>query len=393
MKTITEKQARRTRTVGVHRVEPTLYLRVQKSGSKSFVQKLTIGSKRVEIGLGGFPAVSFTEARKQATLNRAAVMMGNDPRSNRTVRAEAFKPTFAELNDATYKAKLPTWKGGTKSSTATHWQGSMSNYVLGRIGSKPIDQIGRDDVLGILVPLWEAKPAAGRRLVQRMESVFAHAIAAGHIDSNVVTLIRPALPKATASQNHRALPWQDIPAALDAIRESGASVAASLCLEWLILTASRSCEARGADWSEIDREAGTWTIPAERMKAGQAHVVPLTDAMLDVLDRVEAIRENGLVFPSPRCGGLVNSTLHKVLIAAGLKDRATIHGFRSAFRTWAAERGAVREVAEQCLAHQTGSAVELAYQRSTMLDRRRPLMAAWSGHCTATPAKVIAIGA
>lgn len=391
MKTITEKQAHRTRKVGVHRVEPTLYLRVHKTGSKSFIQKLTIGTRRAELGLGGFPAVSFAEARKQATLNRAAVLMGNDPRSVKTVKSEAFKPSFAEVNDATYKAKLPTWKGGEASSSATNWKSYMRNHALPVLGTTPIDRIGRDDVLQILVPLIQKKPAAGSELVQKLEAVFAHAVAAGHVSENVVTSIKPALPKRAAKGHHNALDWKGIPAAVEAIRVQE-FVSARLCLQWVILTASRSGEARGATWSEIDMEARTWTVPAARMKAGKEHVVPLTDEMMTILKEAEAIRENDLVFPSPRGGVMMAAlTLSRTLKAANVET--TVHGLRSAFRTWAADRGAAREVAEQCLAHQTGSAVELAYQRGNYLDRRRPLMEAWTAFVVKKECEVLNIAA
>lgn len=387
MKTITEKQAARTRKVGVHRVEPTLYLRVFKTGSKSFVQKLVIGTRRVEIGLGGFPAVSFAEARKQATLNRAAVLMGNDPRSVKTIKADAFKPTFAEVNNETFTAKLEGWKGGANSSAATAWRSLMKNYALPKIGTTPIDKIGRDDVMLILSPLIQEKPAAGTELTVKMEAVFAHAVAAGHVSENVVTAIKPALPKRAAKKNHDALDWKDVPAALDAIRQTS-SVSARLCLEWLILTAARSGEARGARWSEIDRESRTWTIPADRMKAGQEHIVPLSDAAMAVLDQAAEIREGDMIFPSARAGEMAALTIARLLKVAKIEG-ATIHGMRSSFRDWAADRGAVQEVAEACLAHSTGNSVELAYKRTTMIDRRRPLMESWGAYCDKKSAEVL----
>ena len=189
----------------------------------------------------------------------------------------------------------------------------------------------------------------------------------------------------------RALPYGEVSGALERVEASGASAAAKLCFRFLILTAARSGEARGATWAEIDLDALEWRIPAERMKGGREHRVPLSDAARDVLARAWLLEDgSGLVFPSPSRAGrpLSDMTLMKILRDRGLAERATVHGFRSAFRDWCAETGKPREVAEAALAH-TVSGVEGAYFRSDLLARRRALMDQWAAFLAGTEPKVV----
>ena len=190
-----------------------------------------------------------------------------------------------------------------------------------------------------------------------------------------------ALPSLTTRQTHfRALPYSEVPRALDTVRESPASLPSRLCFEFLVLTAARSGEARNAVWAELDTEAREWRIPGERMKGGREHRVPLSDAALGVLEQARALDDgSGLVFPSPMRAGrpLSDMTLTKILRDRGLAERATVHGFRSAFRDWCAETGKPREIAEAALAHVVGG-VEGAYFRSDLFARRRALMDQWA---------------
>lgn len=389
MKTISEKQARRTVRVGVHRIEPSLYLRVWRGGSKNFIQKLTVGGKRVEIGLGGFPAVSFAEARKQATINRAAVMMGQDPRSNRVVRIEAHKPTFADMERDVFRVKLPTWKG---ESAAKNWRRFMDRYAMPVIGTVPVDRIGREDLLKILVPIWTDKPSVAKKLRQNIKAVMAAAVSHGHCDINLAgEVLDGALPKQKAvAAHHAALPWQDIPAALDAIEATDSPLAAKAAFRFLILTGCRINEALGATWNEIDGDV--WAIPGSRMKTGKEHRVPLSPAALAVIEGMKPLADDsGLIFPSVQGGKMMNqSSIRRVRERAGIE--ATTHGFRSSFRDWCADTGKPRELAEAALAHVVGG-VEGAYFRSDLFDRRRALMSQWAAHCTQTPAKVVPLSA
>ena len=221
--------------------------------------------------------------------------------------------------------------------------------------------------------------------------------ALGYIESNPagegIDGALPSMPKLKA--HHRALPYHEVRAALDTVEATGASMAAKLCLRFVVLTAARSGEARGASWGEIDMDARTWTIPGERMKAGAGHRVPLSDAVVDVLEHARMLdNESGLIFPSPMKRGrpLSDMTLTKVLRDTGLAERCTVHGFRSSFRDWCAETGKPREVAEAALAHTVGG-VEGAYFRSDLFQRRRVLMDQWAAYLTGESAKVVSIGA
>ena len=215
----------------------------------------------------------------------------------------------------------------------------------------------------------------------------------GYVEQNVAGEgIEGALPAMPAVKAHfRALPYQEVAAALETVDGSKASKAAKLCLRFLILTAARSGEARGANWVEVDSEAREWRIPGERMKGGREHRVPLSDAALAVLERARGVEDgSGLIFPSPPKPGrpLSPMTLTKILRDQGLAERGTVHGFRSSFRDWCAETGKPREVAEATLAHTVGG-VEGAYFRSDLYARRRVLMDQWASFLTGTEAKVV----
>ena len=229
--------------------------------------------------------------------------------------------------------------------------------------------------------------------------MLAWAEAHGHVERNVAgEAISGALPAQPAVKAHfRTLPFQDVGAALETIEASGASLAAKLCLRFVVVTAARSGEAREATWSEIDEDDRVWVIPAARMKGGIEHRQPLSDAAMEVLDRARALEDgNGLLFPSPMRRGrpLSNMSLTKLLRDTGLADRATVHGCRAAFRSWASEKtNADHAVMELSLAHAVGSAVERAYARSDLLDRRRRLMDQWGAFLTGERAQVVRLHA
>ena len=235
--------------------------------------------------------------------------------------------------------------------------------------------------------------ATGHRLQQRIRAVLRWAWAHSYVAENVAGEgIDRALPAMPAVKEHfRALPYQEVSGALIAVEDSRASKAVKLCLRFLILTAARSGEVRGATWCEIDVEAREWRIPGERMKKGREHRVPLSEAACDVLARARPLEDgSGLVFPSPLRAGqpLSNMTLTKILRDRGLADRATVHGFRSAFRDWCAETGKPREIAEASLAHTVGG-VEGAYFRSDLFARRRVLMDQWGAFLAGSDEKVV----
>ena len=376
---------------GMHSDGRGLYLRIAKGGSKGWILRLTIDGRRRDIGLGGYLAVPLAKARQLSDAHRLAVVEGRDPIAE---KRRAKMPTFAEAAAKVHEANLPRWRNGKHTA---QWLSTLERYAFPTIGKMPLDRIERRDVLGILTPIWTAKPETARRTRQRIRSVLRWGQAHGYVEHNAAGEgIEGALPPMPRVKAHfRALPYVEIPAAMETIHGSTAGLAAKLCLRFLILTAARSGEARGARWSEVDLDAREWCIPAGRMKGKTAHRVPLSGPALDVLCEAELLRdENEKIFPSPRKRGspLSDMTLTKVLRDCGLADRATVHGFRSGFRDWAAEcTNAPHAVMERALAHAVADAVEAAYARSDLLERRRALMAEWARFVTGTGADVVGL--
>ena len=360
----------------------TLFLVIQPGGSRSWVQRLVIGGKRHDIGLGSVKFVTLAEAREKAFENRKVARLGGDPLAH---KRRPKVPTFKEAAGRTFEATRARWRSA---KTAGNWTGALERYAYPAFGDRRVDQIGSDDVLRVLTPLWSTKPEAARKLRRRIRTVLQWARAHGHVARNVAGEdIDGALPTMPAVKAHlRALRYSEVGAALETIEASRAALAVRQCLRFVILTACRSGEARGATWAEVDLEAGEWRIPAARMKAGTEHRVPLSDAAVAVLESVRPLRGPAdLVFPAPRrpSNPLSDMTLTKLLRSAGLAARATVHGFRTSFRTWVSERTSVpHAVAEAALAHQVGSAVERSYARSDLFDKRRGLMADWARYVT-----------
>ena len=360
-----------------------LHLFISKRGSKSWVQRITIDGRRRDIGLGGYPTISLAQARRRAANNREAIGNGRDPVAE---KRRPSTPTFSEAAHAVHEANKPRWRNGSHTRA---WIQTLERHAFPKIGSKPIDAISRTDVLAVLTPIWSTRPETARRVRQRMRTIFKWAMANELIEANpageAIDGALPSMPKVKA--HLRALPYQDVGSALKTVDASQTSPASKHCLKFLVLTAARSGEARGATWEEIDIEGATWTIPGSRMKAGTEHRVPLSSQALDVLMLARELEDgSGLCFPSPLRPGrmLSDMTLTKVLRKAGLADRATVHGFRTSFKTWTMEQTDTPwAVGEAALAHQLGGSVEQAYARSDLFDRRRVLMQQWADYLTA----------
>ena len=370
----------------------TLYLFVTPGGTKSWVQRVMIAGRRCDVGLGAYPAISLAKARRLAAANRTLIAEGGDPLAN---KRKAATPTFREAAERTFEANKARWRNA---KATANWMQSLERYAFPAVGSIRVDQIGREHLLRILTPVWTSKPETGRKVRQRIRAVLSWAQAHGYVEHNLAgDAISGALPTQKAVQAHfRALPYQEVGMALEAVEASGAGTSAKLCCRWVVLTATRSGEARGAKWAEIDREAREWRIPAERMKSAVDHVVPLSSAAMVVLSEAEKLRETGsdFVFPSPARPGraLSDATLTKVLRTVGLADRATVHGFRATFRTWASEcTSTPHAIMEAALAHRVPDSTERAYSRSDYRNRRRTLMQRWGDYVTGNPAKVLAI--
>jgi len=264
------------------------------------------------------------------------------------------------------------------------WQNTMRDYVFPTIGKRPVADITAGEVIDVLKPIWFEKPETASRVLQRINATFDSAILRGTrekanpcvgISQELGTVHREA-------RHHKALPWRDVPAFVRSLRGSSASEITRLLFEFLVLTAARSGEARGALWEEIDFKNATWTIPGlsletgRRMKGRKQHIVPLSDRALEILERAKSLHDGRLIFSSPSGQPLSDSTLSKLMRDWDLAG--TPHGFRSAFKDWAAEHGIRDEVSEAALAHTDQNEVRAAYRRTQFLDERRGLMRDWS---------------
>ena len=320
--------ARRLTAMRVKAVRPTdktqrlsdgdnLYLVCRPNGSKAWVLRVREGSKRTDRGLGKYPTVTLAQAREKAAALREQA------------EQPPAAPTFREVAEQYLQANAPTWR---HHKTAHDARARLAAYAFPKIGDTPVDQIRRADVMAVLDPIWTAKPAAARKLKQRIRAAFTFALARDWVAANPVDeAITEALPKTPAVKSHfRALPYQEVSDALAVVEASTAGLAAKLCFRFTVETAARSGESRAATWDEIDLDARTWTVPAWKMKSNRPHRVPLSNAALDVLRRARELSDDsGLVFPSARGRPLSNMTLTKILRTTGLADRTTTHGFRT----------------------------------------------------------------
>ena len=353
-----------------------LYLRVR--ATKVWVQRITVNGVRRDITIGPFDLVPLAEARMVALQNRRVLWEGKDPIAE---RRRGGVPTFREAAERTLAERRANWRGERH---ARAWERTLERYVFPMLGAMRVDAVRGDDVLRVLFheDLWNRKPTTAQRVRQQIRTVLGWAQAREFVERNAAgEAIDGALPKRRRrAKSHRALPHAEVRELLAKVEESRSRAAVRLCLRFLILTAARSGEARGARWSEIDVEGRSWTVPGERMKAGKEHRVPLSPQAVAILGRARGLRSRkgcDLVFPG-RSGEreLKDMALTNALWSAGVGERATVHGFRSTFSDWSAERGNAPMLAEAALAH-TVQGVEGAYRRTDLFEERRPVMDAW----------------
>ena len=354
-----------------------LILRVTPTGGKQWIWRGTIQGKRVELGLGGWPYVSLAEARQTAFDYRKLARAGGDPSS---LRSGQDVPTFADAAKTVIGIHKPGWKDGGK--TAAQWRASLRDYAMPRLGKMRVSDISTADVMAVLLPIWNEKRETARRVRQRIGTIMKWAVAQGFRSDNPAgDALGAALPaNGVPKKHHRALPHAEVADAIATVRASRAHWATVAAIEFLILTTSRSGEVRKARWDEVDLEATTWTVPADRMKMKREHRVPLSGRAIQILGEAREMADgSGLIFPSARGRPLSDNTLSKLLRELGI--RAVVHGFRSSFRNWCAEcSDAPREVCELALAHVNADRVEAAYLRSDLYERRRALMQSWANY-------------
>lgn len=362
-----------------------LMLLVKSSGSRTWVLRMQVNGRRRDFGLGAYPAITLKEAREGALQTRKAYAAGEDPsRAGRASRAVlAAVPTF---DDLAVKAHADRKAGWRNEKHRAQWLSSLRTHAFPAIGNKPVDKVTAADVLDLLMPIWLTTPETARRVMQRIGTVLDLAYTNGHRPSEApMRAIGKGLPSQPTNDRHfAALPYADVAALMAKLGECDTS--GRLALRFLILTAARSGEARGATWGEIDLTAATWTVPASRMKAGRQHVVPLSQAALDVLTTAAKARTGVTgepIFAGLRGKPLSDMTLGKVLRTA-VGGKWTVHGMRSAFRTWVAnETDYFGEIAESALAHTNPNKVEKSYKQTDFFEKRKPLMAEWSAYATA----------
>jgi integrase len=333
------------------------------------------------MGLGGWPDVGLTEARDRAREARRKVETGVDPIEQRRGAKSALLtvPTFRWCAEQTMAAKRPEWKNPKH---AQQWENTLAEYAYPFLSNMPVDQIGEQDVIRCLTPIWNEKPETAKRVRMRIEAVLGWATVSTYRKGDNPARWRNHLDRVFAAPgkvrkvvHHAALPLNQLHEFVRNLREREGL--APRALEFLILTATRSGEVRGATWEEIDRRAALWTIPAERMKAGREHRVPLSPRALEILKELPRMAGNPHVFPAPQGGALSDMALSAVM--RRMEVDAVPHGFRSTFRDWASERTSYpSEMAEMALAHTIDSKVEAAYRRGDLFAKRVKMMTEWA---------------
>ena len=386
---------RRLTKPGRHADGGGLYLTITKSGSKSWTLRVMVAGKARVIGLGSAQNVSLAEAREKAAKLRKVAKEGGDPRVVRDGRTENAPPTFAEAARKVFEEHNAAWKNPKHRQ---QWINTLEAYAFPVIGDKRVDEVGSSDILEVLQPIWLKKPETARRVRQRMRAVFDWCLAKHYRETmNPVDAVRKALPRQTdRPKHHAALPYVELPTFLAALEASPSHIIVKTALAFLIHTASRTGEVIGAGWSEVDEEKKIWIVPAERMKSGIEHRVPLTDASLALLQQAKAFRgRTDFIFPG-RGWRKPLSNMAMAMAARRVEfGPVTVHGFRSSFRDWSAERtSAPRDVCEAALAHTVRDKVEAAYRRTDLFEKRRALMAQWSRFLTSDGhEKVVSLGA
>lgn len=379
-----------------------LYLQVTKAGSKSWILRYMLSGRPREMGLGSLTDWTLAEAREAARKARQLLAAGIDPieaREKERVHARqeaAQMRTFEQCAQEYHRTHKGTWKNAKH---ADQWINTLTSYAFPVFGDRDVSLIGKADILKVLEPIWTAKTETATRVRQRIKAVLDWAAARdyrkGH-DPHLWDQVTRALPNSKdlkKATHFEACPYSEAYSALQSINDSTAGEMVKLALAFTVLTAARSGEVRGARWCEIDWQEKRWVIPAERMKAGREHRVPLSTAALKILEWLDARRtpqereqaKDGLIFPSDKGKPLSDMTL--TMLLRRLNHTFTVHGFRSTFRDWAAEKTAFpREVCEAALAHVSGKdATEAAYFRSDLFEKRRQLMEAWGIYCCTAP--------
>lgn len=360
-----------------------LHLQVTSEGGRSWILRTLVGSKRRDIGLGGVAEVTLKEARERASeIKHRIKVEGIDPILER--KSQRASLIASQVKSVTFEdcARRVITKKQAEAGNIKHakqWESTLERYAYPVLGKLSVGDIELAHIIEVLEPHWTTKTETMTRVRQRIESVLAYAITHGYRDAANVAVwkgnldtILPAPAKIAKVEHHSALAIDDMNAFIVELRKRSGN--AARCLEFTILTAARSGEARGVTWDEIDLVNRVWIIPAGRMKAGQEHRVPLSDQAIKLLKGQP--QDSKLLFPAQRGGKLSDAAMSALLKRMGV--RVTVHGFRSTFRDWAAERTSTpNQIAEMALAHAV-KGVEGAYRRGDLLAKRARLMGQWA---------------
>lgn len=377
---------------GFHRVGGVtgLYLQINDRGARSWVLRMVVGTKRRELGLGGFPTVGLADARTKARAVRDQVENGLDPIAEKRKKreqliAEQRRPTFKKCAEQFMAMKSAEWRN---EKHRQQWVNTLDQYAYPTIGDLPVHEITQRHILAILEPIWTVKTETANRVRGRIENVLDWASAHGERSGvnparwrGQLDKLLPSPKKIAKVVHHPALPYEQLAGFLQRLNQYP-SISAK-ALGFAILTAARSGEVRGATWEEIDLTKRVWTVPADRMKGGKEHRVPLSRRAIALLKTLPQ-QKTGVVFTTQN--GKALSDMALTMLLRGVWPGITAHGFRSTFRDWAAEQTSFpREVCEQALAHSLPNQVEAAYRRSDLFGKRRELMDQWAAFCRKKP--------
>ncbi len=389
-KELTAVEVRRLIAPGLHAVGTVAGLRlmVKPTGARSWVLRTTVGSRRTDLGLGGYPTVTLAMAHERARAVLDEIYKGVDPAAARRANRSTVEWTFEKTALAFIAAHRSGWKNAKH---ADQWENTLTKYAFPVFGSKHVRDVSKGDVLAAIEPIWSTKNETATRVRNRIELVLSYAVQRelrpeglnparwrGNLDAAL-----PKPGKVATVAHHAALAIDAMHTFMQRLRKAAGMGARAL--EFAILTAARSGEVRGATWAEIDLDGAVWNVPAARMKSGRPHRVPLSDKALELLEALPRFEGVEYVFPGTK-GALSDMSLTACL--RRLEVPVTAHGFRSTFRDWASERTAVSpEVAEMALAHAVGDATEAAYRRGDLFEKRRELMTLWAKHIDTEPPK------
>ena len=405
-KALSALEVKRLTGAGLHMVGTVsgLGLNISATGSRSWILRTKMGSRRVDIGLGGYPEIVLAMAHERARTAKDKIHKGENPIAERQAKRQTVEWTFERCAEAYIESHRSEWKNAKH---ASQWTNTLAAYAYPVIGGRHVRDVALDDVLKVLEPDWMTKRETMSRVRQRIEAVLAWAAVRGYrgkenpaVWRNHLDQVLPKQTKVSKPEPHPALPIKDVQAFAAAL--SAADGQGAKCLRFAMLTACRSGEARGATWSEIDLEAKEWLIPAERMKAASAHRVPLSDAAITLLKSLVKFEGTDLVFV-----GNDNKQLSDMSLSAVIRRMNKVkltwvddkgkpivpHGLRATFATWAQENtNYPTELREHALAHRVGNAVTQSYERGAQLEKRRALMADWANFCHPSMSIVSATG-